>query len=155
VLCTRWLDLNCGCPIHEATRRGLGAALLRRPTKLARLVEGIAGAIDLPLTVKIRTGESEDKVNVQKVGRQTKCVSARRSLLAQQLSEARRRAHGPQKSLGAASGPCAAHTHTPEHGPEEKPKPSPSLRSQNAWIRGQNAMHAAITRLGLLRLRGA
>lgn len=33
---------DCGCPIHEATRRGLGAALLRKPKKLARLVNGIA-----------------------------------------------------------------------------------------------------------------
>ena len=27
----RFVDLNCGCPIHEATRRGLGSALLRSP----------------------------------------------------------------------------------------------------------------------------
>lgn len=33
---------DCGCPIYEATRRGLGAALLRKPKKLARLVNGIA-----------------------------------------------------------------------------------------------------------------
>ena len=26
------------CPIYEATRRGLGAALLRKPAKLAKLV---------------------------------------------------------------------------------------------------------------------
>lgn len=38
------IDLNCGCPIYEATRRGLGAALLRKPAKLARLVSG-GGAI--------------------------------------------------------------------------------------------------------------
>lgn len=37
-----FIDLNCGCPIYEATRRGLGAALLRKPQKLARLVNGIA-----------------------------------------------------------------------------------------------------------------
>ena len=33
-----WVDLNCGCPTYDATRRGLGAALLRKPKKLARLV---------------------------------------------------------------------------------------------------------------------
>ena len=39
-----WVDLNCGCPIHEATRRGLGSALLRKPancqpsTRLAALL---------------------------------------------------------------------------------------------------------------------
>jgi tRNA-dihydrouridine synthase len=40
----------------EATKRGLGAALLRKPTKLAKMVAGIAAQVDLPITVKIRTG---------------------------------------------------------------------------------------------------
>lgn len=62
-----WLDLNCGCPIWEATRRGLGSALLRKPEKLARLVSGIAGQLTIPLTVKIRTGQSEGSINVAKV----------------------------------------------------------------------------------------
>ena len=39
-----FLDLNVGCPIYEATRRGLGAALLRKPPKLARLVGGGSAA---------------------------------------------------------------------------------------------------------------
>ncbi len=51
----------------EATRRGLGAALLRKPTKLGRLVAGIAEGIPIPLTVKIRTGESASKINVMQV----------------------------------------------------------------------------------------
>ncbi|CAG9466320.1 unnamed protein product [Pedinophyceae sp. YPF-701] len=62
-----WLDLNCGCPIHEATRRGLGATLLRKPKKLARLVRETAAAIPIPMTVKIRTGEKEKKINVLEV----------------------------------------------------------------------------------------
>ena len=51
----------------EATRRGLGAALLRKPTKLGRLVAGIAEGIPIPLTVKIRSGESASKINVMQV----------------------------------------------------------------------------------------
>jgi tRNA-dihydrouridine synthase len=35
----------------------MGAALLRKPTKLAKMVAGIAAAVDLPVTVKIRTGK--------------------------------------------------------------------------------------------------
>ena len=62
-----FLDLNCGCPIYEATRRGLGAALLRKPRKLARLVNGIAAQSPLPLSVKVRLGESADKVNFGEV----------------------------------------------------------------------------------------
>jgi tRNA-dihydrouridine synthase len=49
-----WLDLNVGCPIYEASRRGLGAVMLRKPRKLARLVEGMASQLPIPLTVKAR-----------------------------------------------------------------------------------------------------
>jgi len=59
----QWIDLNCGCPIYDATRRGLGAKLLKSPRKLGRLVEGIAAASPLPLSVKVRTGAG-DKVNL-------------------------------------------------------------------------------------------
>ena len=63
-----WVDLNCGCPIHEATRRGLGSALLRKPEKLARLVAGIAKELPIPLTVKIRTGgQGDSSINIGKV----------------------------------------------------------------------------------------
>ena len=74
-----WACKNCchtigrtGCHnqdvhIAEATKRGMGSALLRRPGKLAKLVAGIAEAIDLPLTVKVRTGTSSSKINVQEV----------------------------------------------------------------------------------------
>lgn len=62
-----WVDLNCGCPIYEATRRGLGSALLRKPEKLARLVAGIARDLPVPLTVKVRTGVAEGSINVQRV----------------------------------------------------------------------------------------
>ncbi len=51
----------------EATRRGLGAVLLRKPRSLAKLVHGIASESELPLTVKVRLGESESKINVQRV----------------------------------------------------------------------------------------
>lgn len=37
---TLQLARPAGCPIYEATRRGLGAALLRKPKKLAKLVGG-------------------------------------------------------------------------------------------------------------------
>ena len=63
----RFVDLNCGCPIHEATRRGLGSALLRSPRKLARLVAGIAEGSALPLTVKIRLGVTDSTANVERV----------------------------------------------------------------------------------------
>lgn len=67
-----FVDLNCGCPIYAATRRGLGSSLLRSPPKLAKLVHGIVQGkadhgVDIPLTVKIRLGTELDKINVREV----------------------------------------------------------------------------------------
>ena len=45
----------------------MGSALLRKPPKLARLVAGIAEGIDIPLTVKIRTGTSYSTINAEEV----------------------------------------------------------------------------------------
>lgn len=61
VLCNT-LSLNTHVQCSEASRRGLGAVLLRKPQKLARLVSGIVQGSELPVTVKIRTGEKEEKI---------------------------------------------------------------------------------------------
>ncbi|GLI71425.1 hypothetical protein VaNZ11_016639, partial [Volvox africanus] len=63
----QFLDINCGCPIHEATRRGMGSAMLRKPRALAKMVAGIAAESELPVTVKIRLGENDNKINVDAV----------------------------------------------------------------------------------------
>jgi tRNA-dihydrouridine synthase 3 len=65
----RFVDLNCGCPIDQITRRGLGASLLRKPTRLGRLVAAMKAAVSVPVTVKLRAGWHEDKVNVSDVAR--------------------------------------------------------------------------------------
>jgi tRNA-dihydrouridine synthase 3 len=65
----RFVDLNCGCPIHEITRRGLGASLLRKPARVGRLVAAMRKAVGVPVTVKLRAGWSEDETNVSTVAR--------------------------------------------------------------------------------------
>ena len=63
----RFVDLNFGCPIDLVVRRGSGAALLKKPGRLARLVEAVRAAVDVPLSVKIRIGFSDDKLNCVEV----------------------------------------------------------------------------------------
>jgi tRNA-dihydrouridine synthase 3 len=62
-----FIDLNCGCPIYEATRRGLGSSLLKKPRKLARLVNGIAAQSPIPVTVKVRVGVNSSSINIEEV----------------------------------------------------------------------------------------
>ncbi|HUF47790.1 MAG TPA: tRNA-dihydrouridine synthase family protein [Vicinamibacterales bacterium] len=58
-----FVDLNLGCPIDHFTRKGLGAALARQPTRVRRIVEAMCAAVQVPVTVKIRLGWSADKKN--------------------------------------------------------------------------------------------
>ena len=50
------VDLNFGCPVRKVTRTGAGAHLLEDPDLACRLVESVAAAVDLPVTVKVRRG---------------------------------------------------------------------------------------------------
>lgn len=66
----KFVDLNCGCPIHQVVARGEGAALLEKPRRLEKLLAGLREALpDTPLTVKLRTGFHEGKENVLEIAR--------------------------------------------------------------------------------------
>ena len=64
-----FVDLNCGCPIHDVVRRGMGAVLLQRPQHLGRLIEAMVKGLPVPVTVKIRLGWSEDDKNASEIAR--------------------------------------------------------------------------------------
>lgn len=64
-----WVDLNCGCPIHDVVKRGMGAVLLQRPAQLARLVGELVRGVPVPVTVKIRLGWSEGEQNASEVAK--------------------------------------------------------------------------------------
>ena len=64
-----FIDVNCGCPIDEVTRRGMGAALLERAGKLAGVVAALKAAVRVPVTVKLRLGWSEGKPTFLKVAK--------------------------------------------------------------------------------------
>ena len=50
------VDLNFGCPVKKVTRTGAGATLLEEPELACDIVEAIADAVDVPVTVKLRRG---------------------------------------------------------------------------------------------------
>jgi nifR3 family TIM-barrel protein len=50
------VDVNFGCPVKKVTKTGAGATLLEDPDRACRIVEAIAAAVDLPVTVKMRRG---------------------------------------------------------------------------------------------------
>jgi nifR3 family TIM-barrel protein len=50
------VDINFGCPVRKVTKTGAGATLLDDPDRACRIVAAVAGAVDLPVSVKMRRG---------------------------------------------------------------------------------------------------
>lgn len=67
--CGELIDLNLGCPVRKVVRSGAGSALLREPTKVARVLSAVRQATSRPLTIKFRSGWDHDQVNFLEIGR--------------------------------------------------------------------------------------
>jgi tRNA-dihydrouridine synthase B len=63
------LDINFGCPAKRVTNGYAGSALMRVPDQALRLVEAVAGATSLPVTVKMRLGWDDDSLNAPQIAR--------------------------------------------------------------------------------------
>lgn len=58
------LDINMGCPVPKvALRAQAGSALLKNPTKVKEIVEAVVETVDVPVTVKIRSGWDSKNIN--------------------------------------------------------------------------------------------
>nr|XP_019957456.1 PREDICTED: tRNA-dihydrouridine(47) synthase [NAD(P)(+)]-like isoform X2 [Paralichthys olivaceus] len=58
-----FVDINSGCPIDLVYKKGGGCGLMTRTRKFEQIIKGMNYVLDVPLTVKIRTGVQE-KSNV-------------------------------------------------------------------------------------------
>lgn len=64
------IDLNFGCPVPKVTRKGGGAALPWKTDLFRDIIEStVAGAGDLPVTVKMRKGIDSDHLTYLEAGR--------------------------------------------------------------------------------------
>lgn len=57
------IDINMGCPVKKVLKTGAGAALMKDPLRVARIVREARKVTDLPLTVKIRAGWKRFGIN--------------------------------------------------------------------------------------------
>lgn len=58
-----FIDINMGCPMPKIVNNGDGSALMKDPEKAARIVEAVCGAVDVPVTVKMRKGWDKGSCN--------------------------------------------------------------------------------------------
>jgi tRNA-dihydrouridine synthase B len=70
------LDLNFGCPVKKIILNQGGAALLKDVSLLARIVEAAARAVDIPVSVKIRSGWDHRSLNAVEVSKAVESAGA-------------------------------------------------------------------------------
>ena len=63
------IDINMGCPAKKVCNVLAGSALMRDPRLVARILEAVVAAVDVPVTLKIRTGWSADNRNAPEIAR--------------------------------------------------------------------------------------
>jgi tRNA-dihydrouridine synthase B len=63
------VDLNMGCPVRKIVHKGAGAALMKNLPLAGRILSAVRRAIDIALTVKIRSGWDESDPNAAALAR--------------------------------------------------------------------------------------
>ena len=63
------IDINMGCPAPKIAGSGSGAALMRDPELCGRIVQAVSRAVDIPVTVKIRSGFDAEHINAVEVAK--------------------------------------------------------------------------------------
>ena len=60
------IDINMGCPAKKVCRKAAGSALLRDPVLVERILTEVVASVDVPVTLKMRTGwDPENRNGVQ------------------------------------------------------------------------------------------
>ena len=63
------VDINMGCPAKKVCRRQAGSALLQDEPLVRRILEAVVGTVDVPVTLKIRTGQHPGQRNGVNIAR--------------------------------------------------------------------------------------
>ena len=64
------IDINMGCPAKKVCKRAAGSALLKYPDLVNDILTAVVSAVDVPVTLKIRTGwdrQNRNAVTIAKI----------------------------------------------------------------------------------------
>lgn len=57
------IDINMGCPAPKIIKGGAGSALMKNPELSGKIIKAVSSAVKVPVTVKIRSGWDDDRIN--------------------------------------------------------------------------------------------
>ena len=63
------IDINMGCPVPKCVKSGEGSALMKNPKLCAEIVKAVVGAVNVPVSVKIRAGFDSKSINSVEVAK--------------------------------------------------------------------------------------
>ena len=63
------IDINMGCPAKKVCKRAAGSALLQNPELVESILTAVVSAVDVPVTLKIRTGWDRQNRNAETIAR--------------------------------------------------------------------------------------
>ena len=72
------IDINMGCPAKKVTNGLSGSALMREPAHALRLIEAVVGAVEVPITLKMRLGWDDQNLNAPQIARAAEAVGIKR-----------------------------------------------------------------------------
>jgi tRNA-dihydrouridine synthase B len=68
------IDINMGCPARHVTGGESGSALMRDLDHAQRLIEAVVGAVDVPVTLKMRLGWDDRSINAPELARRAEAA---------------------------------------------------------------------------------
>jgi tRNA-dihydrouridine synthase B len=63
------IDINMGCPVKKVCNNWCGSALLQHEDLVERILHAVVGAVDVPVTLKFRTGWNRENKNALRIAR--------------------------------------------------------------------------------------
>ncbi|MBQ56961.1 MAG: tRNA dihydrouridine synthase DusB [Pseudomonadaceae bacterium] len=72
------IDINMGCPAKKVCNKAAGSALLKDEALVSEILQAVVDAVDVPVTLKIRTGwdrQNKNGVTVAKIAEQSGIVA--------------------------------------------------------------------------------
>ena len=63
------IDINMGCPAKKVCNVKAGSALMRDEALVGKILQAVVASVDIPVTLKIRTGWDQDNRNAPRIAR--------------------------------------------------------------------------------------
>src|SRR3954447_26143198 len=70
------VDINMGCPVPKIPKHNAGCSLMREPAHAASVINAMAKAVKIPVTVKMRAGWNDQEINAPELARRMQDAGA-------------------------------------------------------------------------------